>query len=164
MMNQFVSTSSDRLLEMLGSDLKWDIQGKGLTKQIQKLLPQYSYATVHKWLNENTLPRTADERRLVASVLGLDLVYWEYGVKNDTDESLSDRLQNQDPISALKHSNAVSIALNNRGIKVGSDINDNLLMKLQELVCAQSFKYQRIEPDLELIESLIDIVMSATKK
>ena len=160
---QLDSAASDRLLEMLALDSRWPEPGKGLAKKIQQLIPQFSYATVFKWSNDNSLPRTADERRIVASTLGVDLVYWEYGVKSQGDESVSARLQNYDPISALKHSNAVSIALNNRGLKVGSDIDDHLLLRLQELVYAQSVKYQRIEPDMELIEGLIEIVLSVKK-
>lgn len=157
------SEPSLRLKEMLEDDPKWALSGKGLASQIRKLLPQFSYATVFKWLNENSLPRSPEERRLVATTLSLDLVYWEYGIRSQISNGLVKLLHEQNPISALKHSNAVTVALNARGIKIGRDIDDDLLLRIQELVCNQSLKHSMLEPDVHFIESLLDLVLIKNK-
>lgn len=152
------STASERLIEMLQINPQWDSQSKGLATQIQNLIPQYSYATVYKWLNENTLPRTAEERLCVSNTLDIDLIYWEYGVK-----SKNVSLRDIDPISALKHSNAVLTILNKKGVNIGESISDDLVIKIQELVCFQSKKNGLNEPDFEFIELIIEIILTHNK-
>ena len=74
------SNTSSRLLEMLENNPQWPTEKKGLCTEICNTLQDFAYATVHKWLYQNSLPRTPEERQLVASKLGVDLIYWEYGV------------------------------------------------------------------------------------
>lgn len=75
--------TSERLLEMLRRDPRWPTEKKGLCTKIYKILADPSYPTVHKWLYNNSLPRTPEERQHVSKELGIDLMYWEYGIINN---------------------------------------------------------------------------------
>ena len=150
--------ASSRLLEMLEKDPHWPTEGKGLCTAICNTLQDFAYATVHKWLFQNSLPRTPEERQIVASKLGVDLIYWEYGVYSGTPQKPSLSIE---PIHYLKHSNAVQQAINDRGLKIGKDLSEQALLKIQQLSITHCTKHGLFEPDKQLIGDALDIALIA---
>jgi hypothetical protein len=152
------SNTSTRLLEMLENDPRWPTEKKGLCTEICNALGEFAYATVHKWLYQNSLPRTPEERQLVASTLGIDLIYWEYGVYSSTSEKPALSIE---PIHYLKHSNAVQQAINEKGLKLGKDISEQALIKIQQLSINHCTKHGMLEPDKQLIDDALEIAILA---
>ncbi|HBU51502.1 MAG: hypothetical protein CL602_01680 [Alteromonas sp.] len=152
------SNTSSRLLEMLENNPQWPTEKKGLCTEICNTLQDFAYATVHKWLYQNSLPRTPEERQLVASKLGVDLIYWEYGVYSTTNAKPALHIE---PIHYLKHSNAVQQAINNKGLKIGKDLSEQALLKIQQLSIHHCTKHGILEPDKQLIEDALEIALIA---
>lgn len=156
----FFANTSERLLEMLSTDPQWPTEKKGLCTKICNSLNDASYPTVHKWLYKNSLPRTPEERQYISEKLGVDLIYWEYGVYTGS----TDKPIHLEPIHYLKHSNAVLEELNKQGLRVGKNFSEELLLKIQQISITNSEKNNRAEPDIKLINDTIELVVFANKK
>jgi hypothetical protein len=153
------TTSSERLMEMLNNSPHWKNEKKGLCQQIYNAFnEEYSYATVRKWLYDNSLPNTPEKRKYVANTLHVDLFYWEYGVYTDSIVSVSVTAETTEPLTYLNHSNAVHIAMKNKGVVLNEDLTEQSLIQIQELSINHSIKHNRTEPDKALINGILDIV------
>jgi len=147
--------TSERLLEMLSSDPQWPTEKKGLCTKICNSLDDAAYPTVHKWLYKNSLPRTPEERQHISEKLGVDLIYWEYGIYTGS----TGKTVHLEPIHYLKHSNAVFEELNKQGLRVGKNFSEEALLKIQQISIRNSGKYNRPEPDKKLIIDAIELAL-----
>ena len=152
------NAASDRLLEMLSKLDEYPVQRRGLCAFIQARLDAYSYATVHKWLYQNSLPRTPEERLHVSNSLNVDLLYWEYGIsETGTRDAVLE------PIFFIKHSNEVQKQLALLGYDA-STITEDILLKIQNISIQVGQKCLEPEPDASLIREIIEIVLYTVRK
>lgn len=144
--------ASERLAEMLNENIRWkDKEGKGLCKAIS-VLTEFSYATAQKWLHSNTLPRTANERQIVANLLGVDLLYWEYGLKTSRANNIAPEVYSA-PITVMNFCTITLKKFHELGY-TEAEISSDKLFKIQELIIEIAKKSNEDEPDLSIVEKL----------
>lgn len=150
-----IGNTSERLMEMLSADTRWPSEKKGLCTKICNSIEDAAYPTVHKWLYKNSLPRTPEERQSVSKKLGVDLIYWEYGIiTGETGQKI-----HIEPVHYLKHSNAVLEELNKKGLRVGKNFSEEALLKIQQISINNSERYNRPDPDKNFIIEAIDLAI-----
>lgn len=149
------TTSSERLIEMLKVNGNWDVDARGLCQKICDET-NVSYTTASKWLHKNSLPRTVKERKNVSSILGLDLIYWEYGVKGGGTDKETSKINNE--IVKLKVSTYVAFALKEKGIEVGVDISFDKMYKIITLCFTIAEKLMESELSRAIIDDIVSII------
>jgi hypothetical protein len=105
---------SERLNHLLNKTKKFRPLGYGLTKEIKEVA-DVSYTTARKWLYEDTLPRTPEERIRVSDLLNVDLLYWEYGYIKDTK---IDKAFESDHLFHMKMANQVMEIIHNEKLNI----------------------------------------------
>ncbi len=143
--------SSDRLEKLLTKRGSFKTKGHGLTEEI-KLIAGVSYTTARKWLYENALPRTSEERMRVADVLNIDLLYWEYGFHN---QEKSTKPFETDYLFHMKVANMVMGIIHEDKLTISPD--KVIEIELVALELAKSTKNP--EPDINIITSLIKLAV-----
>ncbi|NQY37967.1 MAG: hypothetical protein HRT37_24065 [Alteromonadaceae bacterium] len=140
---------SVRLEEMLSKNPNFKDIGKGLAKEIE-LITNFSYATARKWLFEDALPRTADERVRVAKILAIDLMYWEYGF---TDPSKTVEVFKDNYLLHMKIANKVMEIIHKKEVDIASE----KIIEIELLLIDIANKTNNADPDMKIIESLISL-------
>lgn len=144
--------SSFRLKELLKSSGRFQGLGRGLTKEVSDTTG-YSYNAVRKWLYEDSLPRTADERVSVSKMLSIDLLYWEYGLVVGGNES--NDLDN-DNVFHLKLSNQLMTILYENNLKITNKKKEEI-ERLSLIITKES---RRSEPDVDILKGLVNLVVA----
>lgn len=143
--------SSARLEELLIKTGNFKNKRKGLTEEL-KLVAGVSYTTARKWLYDNALPRTSEERMRVADVLNIDLLYWEYGFHN---QEKSTKPFETDYLFHMKVANMVMGIIHEDKLTISSD--KVIEIELIALELAKSTKNP--EPDINILTSLIKLAV-----
>ena len=143
--------SSERLEKLLSETGSFKKKGRGLTEEL-KLAAGVSYTTARKWLYDDALPRTSEERLRVSKVLNIDLLYWEYGFRSKTESS--------EPFETnylfhMKVANQVMEIIHKEELTISPD--KVIEIELIALEIAKTTKNP--EPDLNIIKSLIKLAV-----
>ena len=143
--------SSDRLEELLIKTGSFKGKGRGLTEEI-KLIAGVSYTTARKWLYDNALPRTSEERIRVSNVLEIDLLYWEYGFHN---QEKSTKPFETDYLFHMKVANMVMGIIHEDKLTISPD--KVIEIELIALEIAKTTKNP--DPDKNILTSLIKLAV-----
>lgn len=147
--SQRPEASSERLEKLLTESGNYKSKGVGLTEEV-KVIAGVSYTTARKWLYEDALPRTSDERIRVASLLKIDLLYWEYGYSQPTE--LVEPFET-DYLFHMKVANKVMEIIHEGNLKL---IPDKVIeIELLAIEFAQATNSH--EPDVGMLKSLIKL-------
>ena len=143
--------SSARLEELLIKTGNFKNKRKGLTEEL-KLVAGVSYTTARKWLYDNALPRTSEERIRIANILNIDLLYWEYGF---SEQPKSTKPFETDYLFHMKVANMVMGIIHEDNLAI---LPDKVIeIELIALEIARTTKNP--EPDFNIIKSLIKIAV-----
>lgn len=151
-MNPLANTpedSSARLEELLSKSGGFKEKGHGLTEQL-KILTGVSYTTARKWLYEDSVPRTSEERIRVAKTLNIDLLYWEYGYNSAQDKVAPFK---DDYLFHMKVANEVMSIIHTGKI----DILPDKVISIEIVALDIARITGNSEPDTNLLKSLIKL-------
>tara|TARA_B110000196_G_C21146100_1_gene666684 strand:- start:1372 stop:1833 length:462 start_codon:yes stop_codon:yes gene_type:complete len=147
--NEIPEGASSRLNELLLETNRFKPLKHGLTEEL-KAIAEVSYTTARKWLFSNTLPRTPEERIRVSEVLGVDLLYWEYGYRKEP-EIL--KPFETDYLFHIKVANQVMEIIHNEKL----DIEPDKIIEI-ELIAFEIAKAKNCsEPEIDTLKSLIKL-------
>jgi hypothetical protein len=143
------STASERLNYML-NETAFGIK-RGRIEKISKSTG-YTRTAVGRWLNNDALPRDPEERLTVAKLLGVDLIYWEYGIE----------------FPSLKNSSVNNASIYRAIFEVVDEkkyhdyVNDEDMDRIKDIItCATN---QTFYNDLvELVQHLIELTVKPKK-
>ncbi len=144
-----VTGSSYRLEEMLQKNSAFKEKSKGLAKELA-LAVNVSYTTARKWLFEDALPRTAEERIRITEILNIDLLYWEYGFDNNKN---SERTYIDNNLLHVVFANKVMEIIHEKQLKIAPE----KIIEIELLAINIANKTHSSEPDITLLESLIKL-------
>lgn len=140
--------SSKRLIHLLKERHNLSECDRKFTSLIVKKTG-YSYTTARQWLKEDALPRTTSDRIKASKELGIDLLYWEYGIS---------KIENNDA-----KDNIFSVSIANSVMNIIQE-KEIILSKKRiieiELMAIELFKLNSQPPEQSSIERLIDILIN----
>jgi hypothetical protein len=140
---------SERLNQLLDKTGKFKERGCGLTKELKEIT-DVSYTTARKWLYEDSLPRTPEERIRVSDILNVDLLYWEYGYSKDTNIDVAFET---DHLFHMKMANQVMDIIHNE--KLNIDPEKIIEIELIAFEVAKTTNCSNI--NIDLLKSLIKL-------
>lgn len=144
-----LTSSSERLVELLTRTGKFKVKGSGLTEEV-KVVANVSYNTARKWLFENALPRTSKERVRVASILNIDLLYWEYAFTKPPTSIINIE---KDYLFHMKVANAVMTIIHADDLKICPD----KVIEIELIILEMAKISNSLEPDINILKALVKL-------